>query len=1087
MKRSFLSSVLAASLLLSAHAEDLSGNFANPPRDAYPMTWWHWMNGNITKEGITADLEAMKKIGLSGAQIFNVAGVPAGPIDYLSPEWLALVKHATEEANRLGLTLSIHNCPGWSSSGGPWNTAENSMKEVVTSELQVTGGTKFDGTLPQPPTKLDFYRDIAVLAFPTQRGSEAPVMMIPAKDEPGSARFEFPKAFHARMISVTPGPKMGLGQLLLESSTDGKTFQRVGSWPVLGEEMKQDFSFAPVDARFFRVSVTSSKPVAVASIELSSRLSVNNFVGKVFTRRGGDYSADKNLSPLPDEVVKKDSVVDLTSRFVEGKLQWNAPAGDWTILRVGYSSTGRINHPTPKGGEGLECDKLSTTAVDAHWDGMMAKVLQDVGPLAGKTLNTVVVDSYEVGTQNWTDDFREQFQKHRGYDLRPYLPILSRRVVDNVEVTERFLWDFRRTIADLFAENYTGHLADLAHKNGLLIAIEPYGDAPSDDLQFAAAADIPMGEFWVDKGVDGCMKLASSTGHVNGRKIIGAESFTAGEKGGNKWELDPAALKGLGDVIYTTGINRFMFHTFTHQPWLNRAPGMTMGACGTHFDRNATWWNEAGSWMQYLARCQWLLQEGSFTADVSYFTGEGVPASMYGETLLKGVPNLPKGYDFDGIDAASLKTAVAKDGRMVLPSGMSYRALVLATGNVLTPPLLKKIKELADGGVIVVGPKPLSSPSLSGYPQCDADVKSLAADLWDTGKITLPPTLPARLKAANLPPDFESSDPSANLSAIHRRVDGADVYFVASPKGKPREVPCTFRVSGKVPELWHADSGKIAQAPVYFERDGRTVVPLRFEPSDSVFVVFRDAPAADHIVSARWSGKEFTDKLTLENGAMELEATTVGRLDLKTSSGHTAQAQIKDIASPIPVDGPWNVTFPPNLGAPASITLPQLMSWTKVADDGVKYFSGAGTYTKKISIPADRFGDGKKLLLDLGEVKNIAVVKLNGRAVGALWKPPFVADVTALARPGENDLEIQVTNLWTNRLIGDEHLPPDCEWAGTGLKQWPQWLLDGKPSPTGRIAFATRRLLTRNDPLLDSGLLGPVAFRSSVTTRISCP
>ena len=786
--------------------------------------------------------------------------------------------------------------------------------------------------------------------------------------------------------------------------------------------------------------------------------------------------------------MKKSEIVDLTSRFADGKLQWEVPAGDWTILRVGYSSNGTVNHPTPEGGEGLECDKLSKKAVDAHWEGMMAKILQDVGPLAGKTVNTVVLDSYEVGTQNWTDDFREQFQKHRGYDLLPYLPILSCRVVDNIETTERFLWDFRRTIADLFTENYTGHLAELAHRNGLLIAIEPYGDAPSDDLQYASPADIPMGEFWVDKGVDGCMKLASSTGHINGRRIIGAESFTAGEKGGNKWECSPFALKGLGDVIYTTGINQFVFHTFTHQPWLNRAPGMTMGACGTHFDRTTTWWNEASAWMTYLARCQWLLREGTFVADVLYFTGEGVPTSMYGETLLKGVPNLPKGYDFDGIDAATLKQGVVKDGRLTLPGGMSYRVLVLSTGNTLTPSLLAKIKEFAEGGVIVVGPKPLHSPSLSDYPQCDADVKGLATELWEKGgKVTPLPSLPERLTAANLPPDFEFSDPEAKLSFIHRRVDGTDVYFVASPKGKPREVLCSFRVSGKAPELWHADTGLTEAAPVYYEKNGRTFVPLRFGPSGSVFVVFRDAPAANHLIAANWSGKPLTNKLSVKNGEVELEATSAGQLSVQSASGKSAEIPVGNLPQPIRVDGAWNVSFPPNLGAPAAITLPTLMSWTKVADDGVKYFSGSATYTKKFTIPADRVGEGRRLLLDLGDVKELATVKLNGHDLGILWKPPFFVDITDQVKPGENDLEVRVTNLWTNRLIGDEHLPPDSEWAGTGLKKWPQWLLDGQPSPTGRIAFATRRLLGKDDPLLDSGLLGPVEIRSAATTRIPLP
>lgn len=1062
----------------SLHANDLEAGFSNPPHAALPQTWWHWMNGNITKEGITADLEAMKQIGLGGAQIFNVAGVPAGPVNFMSPEWRALVKHAAREADRLGLELAIHNCPGWSSSGGPWNTPEHSMKEIVTSEVRVKGDTMFDGVIPQPPSKLDFYRDIAVLAFPTPKGgavkmadfqpkvttnqgkpdasavadgSKATVMKLPLAKGASAPflMFEFAEPFEARRLTVVPGPKMQVCKVILEASEDGTTFRPAGSFMLLKDEVEQGYSFRPVSARFYRLSFSEVNPelkqLAIAEVELSPRLSINNFLGKAFYRRGGDYGIDRNLAETPEEIVKSDTIIDLTGQLsAEGRLKWNAPKGDWTIVRVGYTPNGETNHPTPAGGEGLECDKMSKEAVDAHWAGMMAKVIDDLGPLAGKTLTTVVVDSYEVGTQSWTPNFREEFQKRRGYDLLRFLPVFNGGVVDSLEVTERFLWDFRRTIADLFAENYAGHLTELAHRNGLEISIEPYGDSPSDDLQYAASADVPMGEFWVDKGVDGCMKLASSVGHINGRKFIGAESFTAGEKGGNKWECDPYALKALGDAIYCTGINRFIFHTYTHQPWLNRAPGMTMGACGTHFERTTTWWKQAAPWMQYLARCQSLLQEGTFTADVCYFTGESVPASMYGETLLKGVPHLPRGYDFDGIDAETLLTrATAKNGRLVLPGGMSYRVLVLSTGTTtITPVLLQKIKDLADAGVPVVGPKPIQSPSLVDFPRCDEDVKRVADALWNTGKASLPESLPDVLKTAGLKPDFEPASPGAKVTFIHRQVADAEVYFVSNQKQEAEEVPGLFRISGKVPELWHPDTGEIEWAPVYSEEDGRTQVPLQLDPSGSVFVVFRTAGSTSgHMASAR-------------------------------------RSEVKNVAESLEISGPWEVRFPPNLGAPPTVTLEKLISWTDHPAEGVKYFSGSGTYVKTIQIPAGMLGTGKALYLDLGEVKNIAELKLNGKNLGVLWKPPFRGEITRDARPGENELAITITNLWPNRLIGDEQLPPDCEWAGTGLKKWPQWLLDGKPSPTGRIAFTTRRLWTKDDQPLESGLIGPVQLRS---------
>ena len=762
-------------LTLSAQAGSLEDGFRNPPASARPQTWWHWMNGNITEEGITADLEAMQRVGIGGAQIFNVdCGIPAGPVKFLSPEWHGLMQHAVREADRLGLELCLHNCAGWSSSGGPWNTPEHAMQRVTTSELQVKGPSHFSAVLPSPPSKLDFYRDIAVLAFPAQKG------------ETGT------------------GKSSAIENLDAKNGSNGE----------------------------FVLSSTNE-----------------------------DHAAT-------DQVVPRTGIVDLTGALQsDGRLEWEVPSGDWIILRLGYTPTGEENHPAPAEGTGPECDKFSPEALDAHWAGYVQKVLDDVGPLAGsgKTLNNVLIDSYEVGGQNWTPAFRSEFEKRRGYDPLLYLPTVAGRVVDNPEVSERFLWDVRRTIADLFAENYYGHFQELCHEHGLQASIEPY-TGPFESLQCGAAADIPMGEFWVGGEPGSSTKLAASVGHIYGRPIIGAESFTAapGLKHG-RWLDDPASLKALGDQVFCQGVNRFIFHRYALQPWTNRWPGMTMGQWGTHFDRTCTWWEQSRAWIQYVTRCQYLLQQGRFVADAAYFCGESAPVEMR-----TGDPALPAGYDFDAVNAdVLLHHAAMKDDRLTLDSGMSYRVLILPPADpAMTPDVLRKLAEFVTDGLVLVGQPPKASPSLQDYPACDVEVKTLAASIWGNcdgrsktehpsgrGKAVWGKPLAGVFDQLKLQPDFKYSvSNDTRLNFIHRRNGDTDVYFVANQRNRFETVDCSFRIAGKQPELWNPETGGIEAAPVWREEDGRTVIPLPFEPSGSVFVVFRANAPVDHLVAVERQG-----------------------------------------------------------------------------------------------------------------------------------------------------------------------------------------------------------------------------------------
>jgi len=1285
-------------------ADPLAAGFESPPASARPHTWWHWMNGNVTKEGITADLEAMQRVGIGGAQIFNAGeGIPAGPVKFNSPEWHEMFKFAVQEADRLGLELCIHNCAGWSSSGGPWNTPDHSMMHVVTSETKVTGGQKFSGVLPQPPTKWDYYRDIEVLAFRTTDGEGARVkslapkitasvkkidgdvlldgklnttVSLPTNQFPQFIQFEFAQPFATRSASLSFAQETGDIKGVIQVSDDGKTFRDLRTF-MTPRRPTRPLSFSlgntPVSARFFRVTFTGmtarTRGLSVADIDLSPRLSIENVETKDGDTGGFIASSPAESSADDSLLIKRDEMIDLTANLTaDGNLDWDAPAGNWTVLRIGYTPQGRENHPAPPEGTGPECDKFSPEALDAHWAGFVQKAIEDAGPLAGKgkTFNNVLIDSYEVGGQNWSADFRAEFQKHRGYDPLKYLPAFTGRVVDSPEISERFLWDVRRTIADLFAEKYYGHFTELCDAHNMLASIEPY-TGPYESLQSGAPAEIPMGEFWVGSGVmDQSLKLASSVGHIYGRNVIGAESFTAAPGEHGRWQDDPYAIKALGDRVFCQGINRYIFHRYAMQPWTNRWPGMTMGQWGTHFDRTSTWWEQGRAWLKYVARSQYLLQQGRFVADAAYFDGENSPA----ETR-DGVPALPPGYDFDDVGATVLADATVEDHQLVLKSGMRYRVLILPPSDRnMTPKLLKQIGALVEAGLTVVGAPPENSPSLADFPSCDQEVKSLATAMWGNcdgtnvtehaygqGKVVWGQPLTNVFAGLKTPPDFEfASGGKARLTYIHRQAGGAEIYFVSNQRDRFDAVEGTFRVTGKTPELWHPDTGIMEPAPVWREENGRTIVPLQFDPAGSVFVVFRQPARGDHAVavthtgflpvkmpsppaklvinsaiydaaganSPKWvdltakvkaqvaagqlevdAGNDFagedpapnivkslrvefsvngerhtaeaaenetldlpagakviraiygnlpatpataskpvdvTRKLSdlVEDGALSVQvggqlagsdprygqpkelrveytlngahrsvvvpenetlsigkpatmgepplfglhadaagnvsvaAASPGKVELTMASGKKLAAKVSGVPAPREISGAWDLSFPPNWGAPPQVKLPALMSWADSKDKGVKYFSGTATYTKEIEIPAKELGAGRSLWLDLGRVKNLAEVSLNGKPLGILWKPPFRVEITGAAQPGKNKLEVKVTNLWPNRLIGDEQLPADREWEGKRLKAWPQWVLDGKPSPTGRYTFTTWHHWTKDEPLLESGLIGPV-------------
>ena len=1077
MKFSILLAVVTGSLALAA--DSLEDGFCHPPMSARPQTWWHWMNGNVSKEGITADLEAMKEIGLGGATLFDAGcGVPSGPLRFNSPEWFDMVKHAAAEARRLELEICLPNCSGWSSSGGPWNPPANSMKELVRTERRVSGPAHLRTRLDPLPDPHGFAADIAVLAVPVPAAELATMEKAGATvSAPGRyvRVISFPEPFAADgmfyRISHDWLWSCG-GEVKVETSDDGERYSELATLDATlarraGTDPSERYRPFPreVRARHYRFTfsffITDRDPgdaerlkkTEVASLRIGRARSLSMLCDKTLAKRY-PVVPDRNTA-APDQVVRKEDVKDVSSCLsADGTFDWEVPPGEWRIIRLGFAANGKRNHPASDCGGGFEVDKLSPSALDYHFEQYAAKLVRHLGPLAGDVqsgLAGILVDSYEIGSQNWTAGFETEFLKRRGYDLTPYLPVLAGVIVGSVDESERFLADFRRTVADLFVAGYSGALAKKCHQYGLKLWLEPYGNCPCDDLEYGDPVDLPMCEFWSNTGKGdryvetGNASFPAHLAHVWGRRYVGAEAFTASPgDGGGRWTTTPFALKAQGDRAFAHGVNRLIFHRFAHQPFVKPAyrPGMTLGKYGMHLDRTQTWWSEGRPWMDYLARCQWMLQEGTFCADVLCWHGEEAP-SRGGH--LAGLPEdfkdhpVPSGYAKDVCSTAALKALAVENGRIVVPGGVRYAMLVLQDVEEMSSETLAVLGRIVAAGGTVVAPRmPTKAAGLWHYPHGDGEISSRAADIWARGVVA--GGAAEGITTLGIKPDFICISAPEGLESetrwIHRRYDnGSEAYFVACPNENSGVFTCSFRIDGFEPELWDAESGKVGIAPRAWQRKGgRTEVTFELPPSGSTFVVFRTRTEK----SGERASRPF------ENG----EALN-GR----------------DARSPGELVGHWTVSFPVGWYSGGTETktvkMDRLVDWTTFEDPDLRYFSGTATYA---------YGKVAAGELDLGTVKNFATVYVDGRKIATLWRPPYRCSVPA------GELTVRVTNLWPNRMIGDERLcAPDCEWAdGGGLKEIPAFIREGRPSPTGRKTFATWHHWTKDDDLLPSGLLGPV-------------
>ncbi|MEI6653355.1 MAG: glycosyl hydrolase [Verrucomicrobiota bacterium] len=982
-------SLLLAALVSSGWAEapdnspaggdGLQNQFANPPDTARMWTWWFWLGDKVDKASLTADLEAYKAQGMGGVTVYSISGPGVetkGP-NYMSPEWRELFKHTVTEADRLNLGVSAMLCSGWNA-GGPWIQPAQACKRHVSAELVLTGPQHFTGKLPQPKADPRFYQDLAVQAFPLNPAAPARRTVPPCKT--------------------------------LDDSFGDSIGTPIGN-----------------------ICAAPLKPLPAAA---------------------------------PGTAIDPAGIIELSARCgTDGTLDWEVPPGQWKVLRTGYTLTGKMTSWSSPTGNGLEADPLDAAAMDFQFANAAAPLIEDAGSLVGKVFRSVQIDSWETNLPNWSSGFMADFKTIRGYDPRPYLPALAGQIVGDSALTDRFLYDYRRVVADCVAENYFGRLSTLAAAKGLLQQSEAGGVCTPkvmalDALKNLGRCAIPMGEFWqdgtwVESNQNKNGKQTAAAAHVYGKPIAAAEAFSSFVH----WVDSPASLKPTADRAFCEGLNQFfIFSSATHTG--DGAPG-TEFCAGTHFNRKITWWNQARSFTDYVARCSHLLQQGLFAADVLFYNGDGCPNFVSPKHI---DPALGPGYDYDVCNTEVILTRLAvKDGTIVLPDGMNYRLLVLPESTTMPLAVLRKLKDLVAAGMTLIGPPPVQAPGLTDYPGCDKEVRALAAELWggeivehrtskeeygtrtDTasaavidrrvgkGRVIWGLSPRQILLRDGVTPDLEVAGPKdAFVDWIHRGVGGAEIYFLANRKDRPEKVACSFRVAGKVPELWDPVTGMTRDAAGYAMADGRTNVPLEFSPNGSMFVVFR-VPAS---VSAA-GGSNFPDFKPLQELA-----------------------------------GPWSVAFDPLWGGPLAVSFEQLVSWTRRPEDGIRYYSGTATYRKVFDL-APEVGGGldrgqrtelrgqkteikenkslvPRLLLDLGGVRELAEVRLNGKTLGTVWTAPWQLDITDALKPMRNELEIRVTNLWPNRLIGDAALPAEKRLTSTNIT------------------------FKKNQALSESGLLGPV-------------
>jgi len=1072
----------------SVSLESLKEGFANPPQEAKPQVWWHWMDGNISKDGIKKDLEWMHESGVGGFHHFdaglNTRQIVENRLIYMHDDWKDAFKYAIHIADSLGMDMTIASSPGWSCMGGPWVKPENGMKKIVWREVRVAGGQQVEVTLPEGYSvagnfqnnasgeiKESYYQDIAVLAVKladndktlaelgakvtTSAGSaEASLDALTDSDFSTSAKlygvkqglpyiqYEFPEAQSFRSVTVADGRTRGQWaneeadwSTVLSCSNDGVNFTEVAKIPSSNSgEMTVTFDDA-VSAKYFRLNIANPVPSLGQYAQIAAMMGYSmpgatgpastdiyefnlSTVAKVnHAEEKAGYAAPHDLYDFPTTSnvgAVATEVVDLTSSVKDGKLSWNAPEGNWKIYRIGYSLTGKENSPAPAEATGLEVDKLDLKAFGDYFREYFDMYVEASGNMFGsKGIQNILTDSYEAGQNNWTPNMFNEFKTRRGYDLLPWLPALTGEVIESIEKTEGFLFDYRMTMGELMAENYDqisviakeyglkGRWSE-SHENGRVYVV--------DGMDVKRTSMIPMAAIWMPHPMNSGSKVpmaksdireAASVAHVYGQNFVAAESLTSTGFGGQAYSFCPENLKPIVDIEFANGLNRLVVHESAHQPSDDHVPGLGLMIFGQWFNRHDSWAPLAKYWMDYVARSSFMLQQGKYSADILYYYGEDSNIqAQYGFEL----PDTPKGYAFDFVNPTAVKTVLeVKNGKIVSNiSGIQYSVLVLDKNtDHMSVEILKALKKLADKGAVIVGDAPKTK---SGNVGTQEEFDSLVKDIFSSGRKNVMTDLNKAL--ASTPKDYITT---ADLAFVHRNLGDKQIWWVSNPSAEAVSAEVSLNVTGLKPQLWNAETGEISDVTFRID-NGRTCVSLDLEGNDAKFIVFAQK--------------------TEENSGL---------------------VSTKEETSLCEVAGPWNVSFQHKLYSPRDITLDKLVSLSENKDKDVKYFGGGtATYTNTF----EYVSDGGKAILDLGSVKNLAEVTVNGQKVAVLWKAPFKCDISEAVKEGTNTLEVKVTCLWPNRLIGD---------AQPGAKP---------------ITYIGMAFYTANDQLSQTGLLGPVEIKS---------
>ena len=1041
-------------------------DFKTPTDENTLWCYWYWIGDDISKEGITKDLEAMKAAGIGAALIGNINPEEKdGPVPMLSEEWWSHMVHAVNEGKRLGVDIGSFNCPGWSMSGGPWITSDKAMRHIVYSEVTISGGKKVAMQLQKPKEE---FQDVYVLAFPKNAkeefvldNSNTKILSTPSiKDAQNlldgntnrgvdftskeyTITFKANNSIEARSLQLYSGDNNLMVNCELQALVDNKyiTIKKFNYDRRKNRGQTGPLSMGPLfiglpetTSDTFRLICKNITVLAAfgkilkgasgfSEIVISEAAVVENYLGKSLGRmHPTPYpNADSYVWKTQPEIenkelaISQEGILDISNKMdAEGNLNWEAPEGKWTVMRFGMTPTGVENHPAAPQGKGYEVDKANRELVRFHFENFIGEFLKRIPEESKSAFKYVIADSYETGSQNWTDGFEQKFEKRYGYNPIKYLPVFSGRIVGSVAESDRFLWDLRRAVADDVAYEYVGGLKEIANENGLKLWLENYGHwgFPSEFLMYGGQSDFISGEYW-NEGTLGDIecKAASSAAHIYGKGRTSAECFTAGQR---SFVRHPAMLKKRGDWGMTEGINHHVLHLYIHQPDSDKVPG-TNAWFSTEFNRQNTWFEQGKTYFDYIRRSQHLLQQGAYAADLCYFIGEDAPI-MTGATN----PAVPKGYSFDYINTEVIMNRMTvKDGRLVLPDGMNYGMMVLPPLETMRPELLAKLEQLVSEGGKIYGQAPKTSPSLQNYPQSDEEVKILTSKLWagdakiktyGKGAVIVDIPLQDALNAFDINKDVAVSD---DVLWTHREQEGLEIYFLTNQSGKDIEVNPSFRVEGLKPQLWDAVTGEIKELSDYTVVDGRTSIPLKMEVDRSWFVVFSNA------------SNDLVEKATTEN----------------TPAYQVAQT----------IDTSWEINFESKNIAPKTITASELMDWSKSEDDLLKYYSGKANYTTTFTYQKS---DAQDVVIDLGEVGVMATVTLNGKDVGTSWIAPYRLNITDALQEGENKLEIKVVNVWRNRLTGDKALP--LEERTTSV------LVD---------------LITPAEEMISSGLIGPVTIR----------